>query len=319
MSGYPRVTGPDPADEPLLAALLEALRERHNGAVCGILLYGSCLRSGDLYDGLIDLYLVCDDYRSACRSRLGAVGNWLLPPNVFYAEQSDGERVMRSKVSLVSLRDFRRACSPARFESYFWGRFAQPVRLLYWRDDGIRHALECTLLQACATLLQRALPALPERGTLEALWQGALGLSYATELRSERSGRAAELAGAARTFYAAVTQHHSASGTLPLTLRRGPGQEDSHAGALVYRSEIGAGTRRRAGVAWFLRRLQGKLLSILRLLKALFTFEGGLDYIAWKLTRHSGQEIVIPERVRRAPLIFVWGFIWRLYRRGVIR
>ena len=55
------------------------------------------------------------------------------------------------------------------------------------------------------------------------------------------------------------------------------------------------------------------------LLKALFTFEGGLDYIAWKLERHSGQAVEIPERVRRWPLIFIWGLFWRLYRRGVFR
>jgi hypothetical protein len=58
---------------------------------------------------------------------------------------------------------------------------------------------------------------------------------------------------------------------------------------------------------------------VLRLLKALFTFECGLDYIAWKLERHSGQRIEIPDRVRRWPLVFSWGFFWKLYRRGVFR
>jgi hypothetical protein len=29
--------------------------------------------------------------------------------------------------------------------------------------------------------------------------------------------------------------------------------------------------------------------------------------------------VVIPDRVRRAPLIFAWGFFWELYRRGVFR
>jgi hypothetical protein len=70
---------------------------------------------------------------------------------------------------------------------------------------------------------------------------------------------------------------------------------------------------------WALRTAQGKLLSVARLLKALFTFDGGLDYIAWKLERHSGQRIEIPPRVRRYPLIFVWGLFWRLYRRGIFR
>ena len=70
---------------------------------------------------------------------------------------------------------------------------------------------------------------------------------------------------------------------------------------------------------WALRRVQGKTLSVARLVKALFTFDGGLDYIAWKLSRHSGQQVEIPDRVRRRPLIHVWGLFWQLYRRGVFR
>jgi len=54
-------------------------------------------------------------------------------------------------------------------------------------------------------------------------------------------------------------------------------------------------------------------------LKGLFTFDGGIDYVAWKLARHSGQEVVVPDRVRRYPLLFMWGFFWRLYRRGAFR
>ena len=83
MSGYPHVAGPDAADDPVLAALLGQLRARHHDAICGILLYGSCLRSGDIYDGLLDLYLICDGYRAAYRNPLPAGANWLLPPNVF--------------------------------------------------------------------------------------------------------------------------------------------------------------------------------------------------------------------------------------------
>jgi hypothetical protein len=58
---------------------------------------------------------------------------------------------------------------------------------------------------------------------------------------------------------------------------------------------------------------------VLRLLKALFTFDAGFDYIAWKLERHSGRKVEIPERVRRYPLIFVWGLMWKLYREGIFR
>ena len=125
---YPHVYGPDPARDPNLAALLSQLGDRFNNAICCTLVYGSCLRSGDIYDGLLDLYLIVDDYKAAYgRSWLGGA-NRLLPPNVFYAEQhpvSGGEnQVLRSKVTVISLPDFERNCSQARFESYIWGRFA---------------------------------------------------------------------------------------------------------------------------------------------------------------------------------------------------
>ena len=60
MRAYPTVIGPDAKTEPTLAALLAQLDQRHQGNVCCVLLYGSCLRSGDLYDGLLDLYLIAD-------------------------------------------------------------------------------------------------------------------------------------------------------------------------------------------------------------------------------------------------------------------
>ncbi|MEM7294170.1 MAG: hypothetical protein AAF420_12355, partial [Pseudomonadota bacterium] len=125
-------------------------------------------------------------------------------------------------------------------------------------------------------------------------------------------GRAQELAEASRTFYEAVTRAQAAS--------LGPGFTvyDSD-GELKYRNTISKVQRFSATGAWILRKIQGKLLSITRLVKALFTFEGGLDYIAWKLQRHSGEQIVIPEKVRRAPLIHMWGFFWGLYRRGVFK
>lgn len=312
MSAYPVVTGPDPASEPALAALLKQLRERHHDAICCSLLYGSCLRSGDIFDGLLDLYLICDNYRGAYRGRSLAVANWILPPNVFYAEQAAGDRVLRSKVTVISWRDFRCGCSRAWFESYIWGRFAQPTRIVYCRDEITRRDIEHSLLEAARTLLLNALPALPGEGLVSDLWEQALALSYATELRTERSGRAGELARSADDFYADVTRHLAPSLGFGFTVY------DS-AGRLGYRSQID-NTRRRAGrMAWALRRGQGKLLSVMRLLKALFTFEGGLDYIAWKLERHSGEKVVIPDRVRRAPLIHLWGFFWGLYRRGIFK
>jgi hypothetical protein len=317
VSAYPPVPGPDPNADPTLAALLAQLGTRHHGAICCTLVYGSCLRSGDIYDGLLDLYLICDSYRAAYRRPLLAAANWLLPPNVFYAEQravdgAAGTKTLRSKVTVISLRDFQRGCSPAWFESYIWGRFAQPTRILCARDAQAQAQVEAALSNAARTLLDNALPVLPVEGSLTDLWEQSLGLSYATELRTERSGRAQELAQSSRDFYLAMTRQYAAQSQSPIELYE-------QAGEWRYRSRIGNIRRRSAALAWALRRGQGKLLSILRVVKALFTFEGGLDYIAWKLERHSGVEIQIPDKVRRAPLIHLWGFFWGLYRRGIFK
>jgi hypothetical protein len=311
-TGYPRVTGPDASSDPTLGQLLAQLQAQHRGAICATLLYGSCLRSGDIYDGLLDLYLVCDSYRAAYRSPFLAAANWLLPPNVFYAESKVGDKTLRSKVTVISLRDFRRGCSRAWFESYIWGRFAQPTHILYSRDAQTRAQIEDCLLQAAGTLLHNSLPVLPEEGDVTSLWEQALALSYSTELRTERSGRATELALSARDFYAAVTRRHAPSLGFGFTVYDSGVQ-------LRYRSRIASSRRLATKLAWSLRRGQGKLLSVMRLVKALFTFEGGLDYIAWKLERHSGESIVIPDRVRRAPLVHLWGFFWGLYRRGIFK
>ncbi|MGB1140932.1 MAG: hypothetical protein ACPG1A_08545 [Halioglobus sp.] len=313
---YPHVYGPDPEREPNLAALLSQLEQRFNNAVCCTLVYGSCLRSGDIYDGLLDLYLIVDDYSAAYGRGFMAGANWLLPPNVFYAEQHPvpgGEnQVLRSKVTVISLPDFQQRCSTDRFESYIWGRFAQPTRLLRARDDAARADVIRALANASGTLLQNALPALPASGKVTDLWEQALGLSYATELRTERAGRAGELARSSADFYAAMSRAHAGRLAFPFEVEEREGQ-------WFYRSETTAGDRRKSRLRWATRRIQGKLLSISRLVKALFTFDGGLDYIAWKLERHSGEEIVIPPRVRRAPLIFMWPFFWGLYRRGIFK
>jgi len=328
VSAYPSVAGPDPALDPTLAALLAQLQSRFHGAICCTLVYGSCLRSGNIYDGLLDLYLICDNYRAAYGRALPAAANWLLPPNVYYAEQSPVAAsaggvppgasapghgaILRSKVTVISLRDFQRGCSTAWFESYIWGRFAQPTRIIQARDPQVRTVVETALIGAARTLLRKAVPALPPEGALADLWEAALTLSYATELRTERSGRARELVQSALAFYTTLTGH--LAGQLGFGLQLFQRDGEWH-----YRSVMVDRRRGSAAMGWALRRAVGKVLSVARLVKALFTFAGGLDYIAWKLERHSGEPIHIPDKVRRAPLVHLWGFFWGLYRRGIFK
>jgi hypothetical protein len=294
---------------PALGHLVESLRQRHADCVQSILFYGSCLRSGDPFDGLVDLYLIVDNYRCANGGGLKTLWNRLLPPNVFYAEFPFQGKTIRCKYAILTPGDFHKGTSMHWFQAYLWGRFSQPTALAWWRDETAHHNAYRNMAQAVVTFLNRALPSLPPSGSILALWQDALKLSYATELRPESHGRARELTTSNAGYYQRITELTPTLLTHSLILT-----DDGN-----YRTHI-AGRRRwlnRQG--WRLRSLQGKFLSLARLTKALFTFEGGLDYIAWKLERHSGKAIEIPDRVRRYPLIFVWGMVWRLYRRGVFR
>ena len=196
---------PAPPVSAALDALVNTLRDRHGPSVNAVLLYGSCLRSGDLHDGLVDLYLVVDRYRDFYPGYLKAFANWLLPPNVFYIELPVGDRMVRAKYAVLSGRDLRYGTT-RWFHSYLWGRFTQPTAIAWSRDsDARQQVLEC-LAGAIRTFLDRSLPRLPAAGSVQALWQQGLQLSYGAELRAEKPGRAAELTEAGAHYYLAATR-----------------------------------------------------------------------------------------------------------------
>ena len=75
-------------------------------------------------------------------------------------------------------------------------------------------------------------------------------------------------------------------------------------------------------VAWLtdlLRRRAGKALSVIRLAKASGTFAGGIDYLAWKINRHAGTNIVVKPWQRRWPLAGALILLPRLLRQKAIR
>ncbi|MGI9294210.1 MAG: hypothetical protein ACR2PS_09530, partial [Pseudomonadales bacterium] len=222
------------------------------------------------------------------------------------------EQTLCAKYAVISVADFRRGASWRWFHSYIWARFAQPTAIAFCRDDASRQMVIATMATAVRTFLERVLPRLPDSGNVQDIWRRGLQLTYAAEVRSEKAGRPAELAAAAQDYYSAATRRSAASLRYKLLLH-GKGSDER------YQCQAPRISRIAARFAWPARQLQGKLLSVLRLLKALYTFDNGLDYIAWKLQRHSGESVEIPDRVRRRPLIYIWGFFLRLYWRRLIR
>ena len=302
----------DRTASPAVRALIDEIRQRHGEAAQGILFYGSCLRSGDDLDGLVDLYLLVDDYRAAFNSRLQAFLNALLPPNVYYLELKFEGQVVRTKYAVLTLADFQKGTSMRWFHSYLWGRFCQPTGLIYARDDAVAELILKCFGQAVLTFVRRVLPQADDEFTAQQLWSRGLTLSYRAELRSENPAKRARLYDAAPQYYEEITR-------LAVTAVAGPIEINDNAGKLQYRQKVSAGRRLAGRWAWKLRSWQGKLLSVMRLLKATLTFEGGVDYILWKIERHSGVTVEVEPRLKRRPLLAMCVLSWRLYRKGGFR
>jgi len=297
---------------PAIQALADTLLDTYGDAVQAILFYGSCLRTGDDRGGLVDLYLLVNSYRAAYPKPTLAVLNKLLPPNVFYLEVPHQDRTVRAKYAVLSLADFACGTSMRWFHSYIWGRFAQPVGLLYARNHQVARRVQSLLAQAVLTFIARTLPRVPSPFRARDLWAIGLGLSYRAELRAERPHKLIRLFEAAPDYYEGITREALLTLSFPL---------DIHESASAYRYTvpIPARTRRVSRLDWMVRSWQGKMLSVLRLLKGMLTFRGGVDYILWKIERHSGVKVEASPRLKQYPLLATCVILWRLYRRGAYR
>ena len=163
------------------------------------------------------------------------------------------------------------------------------------------------LAAAVATFAARTLPRLPAEFDAETLWTQGLRLTFAAELRSESPARIralySEAAGELRALTCALAREQ---GWPPAAGPR-------------YRNPSTRAARWSSACGWIARRVQGKVLSVLRLLKASYTFDGGLQYIAWKIERHSGVKTEITPFMRRFPRLGAIGALWRTWRLGGFR
>jgi hypothetical protein len=157
------------------------------------------------------------------------------------------------------------------------------------RDEDVRRKLVAALAQAVRTMIAASRPlGRPGDDALD-LWRRGLAETYRTELRPEPADRARAIVAANAPWYRAVTE-----------AVLGPGW-------------VAGGV---PPVSWGRRRVAGKALSVLRLLKAGFTFEGGADYVAWKIARHSGEAIEVKPWQRRHPVLGALWLLPGLLRRG---
>lgn len=278
---------PSPA---AVEAIAEAARSRHGQGIAAVLFYGSCYRDGIVEDRLVDLYLLADDYRSVHTNLFSAWANRLVPPNVYYLETETLGETVRAKYALMTLDQLEAKVGRGTDNPYFWARFAQPTGLVWCRDaDATKKRVVDILGKAVRTTFAAARALTQDMAASEALWTMIFVETYRTELRAEKPYRAAEIYQSASARYDRITRTLIKEGIEP----------QRH--------------------TWSRTRRRGKLLSVLRLIKAAFTFTAGADYLAWKIERHSGASVELTDWQRRHPILASPPILWRLLRTKAVR
>ncbi len=285
---------------PRVLTLTDLVSARHpEGSIAGFLFYGSGLREADDPEKMLDLYVLVRRYRAVHGKGMRAALNRLIPPNVYYlaAEGPDG-RPLRSKYSILSLPEFERRAGSG-FSSGVWGRFAQATGVLRPADEEAERRIFEGLSACVRTFAQEAEVLSPRKVGAEEFWTRALAASYRTELRAEDAeGRAAGIVAHDRERYHA----------LMTALYGPPDAEDLHT--------LPDGPR---PDRWRRRRVLGKPATVIRVLKAAFTFEGGVDYALHKLESHSGVRVEVTPSQRRHPVLWSPVLLWKVLRSGALR
>ncbi len=272
--------------------VVDAILAAHGGAVQAILFYGSCRRS-DQPEGVLDFYVLVDRYRTYHASLLRALMNRLLPPDVSFMQVKNQTMQVAAKVTVISLEQFARRMRPDAIDTTLWARFTQPASLLYAADEDAKKLVIAALVQAVHTACGWARRSTPATTRSPEFWRQLFALTYGSELRVERGNRPQLIYDNDPDFYNGIFNALALDSPNPL-----PTPIQGH---------------------WASRRYAGKILSVLRLCKGAFTFEGGVDYLLWKVERHSGVAVTLTPWQRRHPIMAAPRLLYQLYRRGAIR
>jgi hypothetical protein len=281
---------------PAAAAMVEHLRDSYGSGVRAVVFYGSCLRLGTDEDLMLDFYVLVERLGDAVHNPISAAFGLLLPPNAYYHECDFDGRTVRAKVAVMTLGAFARGTAETTFASALWARFAQPAAIVYSDNAIARTTVERALSRAVKTLLRKTAPLMTGPCEIEDLWVTAFQTTYRAELRPEPDSKANDLIAAQRDRFVRIGTAALEELGLDLATSSTPDP--------------------RAVWGWRLRRWWGRLLNILRLIKAAFTFRGGLDYAVWKIERHSGVKIELTEQDRAHPVFTGLRLLFRIKQQG---
>ncbi len=280
----------------------ESIVNRLNVLPVGILFYGSVLRELDP-EGILDFYVITGKSSVFNGNVISCLASYLLPPNVYYMEHKVRGVTLRAKVAFLSEKQFLKRSAFSSIDTTIWARFCQPVRLVWVQnqqgaDRILRSLRQCVITASCwAALLG------PEKGEAMTYWHNLFSHTYAVELRVEKKGRSSTLLEGRESRYTALLM----GAWQNVNLRY------SQQGEFLY-LQLATLFRNRAKKKW--RRISsvGRPLNVARLIKAAFTFQGGMAYLLWKIKRHTGTEIHLSNFERNHPILTLPLFLWRIRR-----
>lgn len=283
-----------------VTSVCEAIAKRHPGRVLAFMYYGSSLRDLDDAEKMLDFYVIVDSYRKTHKNPIRALLNRIIPPAVYYYEQTDESGVLSTcKYSIISINEFEKRCGAHALLSMVWGRFCQPSVMLFPKDALTAERLIASRETAVKHMAAQIAPLIEEPVTSTQFWAKGFYESYRTELRPESSeGRAAEIVARYGERYARLT-----------TALYGTPDND---GLYLLPTTSSGPTK----LKWFFRRLIGKPMTAIRVINNAATFDGGLDYVLRKLKNHSGVTIEPTPFQRKHPVICSPVLGWKLWRKG---
>jgi hypothetical protein len=266
---------------PTIKALADVIRAKQEH-VQAVLAYGSALRDSNPENTLVDFYVLTQSAADVSQNHLSRFLCRAVPPNVYFASTTTG----RCKYAVMPMEKLARKVSADISNPYFWARFSQPMQLVWCADDIAEKRVAQILVRAMETAAAHAKKLAPG-STVFDQWVQLFQNTYRTELRPEDASRARLIVDMQRAHFEKISEHAQP----------------------VFASSA----------SWVTRRWQGKLLSVLRLLKAAFTFQGGADYAAWKIKRHSGVEIEVTDWQRRHPILASIILLPKLLNKGALK
>lgn len=306
-----------PSDDPALDAAVRRLSAAAGDALVGLVFFGSRRTGAALSNAFsaYDLFVVVEAYRpfydalrraglTAKRPALVAlVSRWLPPTQYSLRFAVEGVHV---KAAVIRYDTYRRETSARRRDHFCIGRLFQPTRILHARDEAARQGILEGLVDAHRETWAWARPWLPGTFDARAYGRSALRTSLRWEVRPEPAGRAdalweAQKALQAPIFEVLLRELGDRGEVTPV-----PDPEE----AVTPTRPVGGGERARleAYFRWSMVR------ATARWLKHTVTFEGWLDYIVRKASRHTGETIELTDRERRWPLVFLGGRVFRYLR-----